>query len=305
MITRVPIWIVAALFMSHCHESASSQTWGQKPYETKRFKEYWYSGKAEVSSYKLRQSRYGEERTGKAVLIFVTEDFSKDKHVKLDDPSKHESDRVSVLKLNFTKQFVTGIYPYAMMESVFTPVARHDYPHSLKMTMSVQEWCGHVFTQMNLRENTFQVRSFSYFEQEGDVESDLRKVFAEDEIWNLIRLQPDALPVGEFGVIPALFFARLMHTELKVLKASAIKTDRGNEFSYVITYPETHRSIEIRFQKNFPFKILGWDEQFKEKDGSVHHTTGTLEKTLHTDYWKKNENKFQYLRDSLGLPRSY
>ena len=42
---------------------------------SQEFKGYWYAGKAEVSSYKLEQARYGEIREGNAVLVYVTEDF--------------------------------------------------------------------------------------------------------------------------------------------------------------------------------------------------------------------------------------
>ena len=78
-----------------------------------KFAAYWYSGKAELASYDLVQNRYGEDRNGSAVLIFVTEPFSGEKQVKLDDPST--ADAVTVMKLNFTRNFTTGIYPYSMI----------------------------------------------------------------------------------------------------------------------------------------------------------------------------------------------
>jgi len=56
------------------------------------FAEYWYAGKSEVAVYDLQQSRYGEVRPGTATLIFVTEPFSKKKHVKLDDPTTGKRD---------------------------------------------------------------------------------------------------------------------------------------------------------------------------------------------------------------------
>ncbi|MEX1238164.1 MAG: hypothetical protein WEB30_00545 [Cyclobacteriaceae bacterium] len=77
-------------------------------YTSQQFHDYWHAGKAEVNSYELSQSRYGENRRGKAVLIFVTEDLSKKLQVKLDDPSGRH--KINVLKLNFTKKFITGIY---------------------------------------------------------------------------------------------------------------------------------------------------------------------------------------------------
>ena len=42
---------------------------------SQEFKKYWFSGKAEITSYQLSQLRYGELREGTAVTIFVTEDF--------------------------------------------------------------------------------------------------------------------------------------------------------------------------------------------------------------------------------------
>ncbi|WP_276368108.1 hypothetical protein [Chryseolinea sp. H1M3-3] len=271
-----------------------------KIYESGNFKQYWYSGKAEINSYSLDQSRYGEQRSGKAVLIFVTEDFSKKKHVKLDDPSESESDKVSILKLNFTKNFLTGIYPYSMMQSVFTPVNREEYPHSLKSVMSAQEWCGQVFTQMNLRGNQFDVKSFSYFEKEGDANFSLKKMLIEDEIWNLIRLDHTELPTGEIDIIPGLFFSRLNHVDLKAQQAEASKGESNNLITYSISLPEQQRKLSIQFEKNFPYKILGWTEEFVER-GKTQYTKASLDKTLVTDYWTKNKNEFQYLRDSLNL----
>ena len=46
------------------------------------FDKYWYDGKAEISSYKLKQGRYGEIHRGTASLIFVTEPFSPQRFVK-------------------------------------------------------------------------------------------------------------------------------------------------------------------------------------------------------------------------------
>ena len=51
---------------------------------TQEFKDYWYAGKAEISSYKLEQARYGELRDGTAALILVTEDFLPELQVKAD-----------------------------------------------------------------------------------------------------------------------------------------------------------------------------------------------------------------------------
>ena len=75
------------------------------------FDAYWYQGKAEITSYRLEQARYGEIHPGHAVLVFVTEDFSRTKQVKLDNPRAAGNDAVKILKLNATKKFNTGSTP--------------------------------------------------------------------------------------------------------------------------------------------------------------------------------------------------
>ena len=271
-------------------------------HETQAFHQYWHAGKAEVSSYELNQSRYGQDRKGKAVMIFVTEDLSKKLQVKLDDPSKRN--KINVLKLNYTKKFITGIYPYSLMLSVFTPTNLEKNPASVKAVMSSQEWCGQMYTQMNLRGNRYAVRSHSYFEDEADQQFSVRQEFLEDEIWNYIRLNHQDLPTGEIKVIPGLFFTRLHHADLKIQTAVAEKAETDAAFVYTVDYPGHERSISIQYEKHFPHKILGWKEVWKE-NGKTMQTTARLDKTLHTDYWTKNKNEFRYLRDSLNLPTPY
>ena len=131
------------------------------------FKSYWYAGAAEITSYKLQQARYGELREGSAVLVYVTEPFLAEEQVKA---NRNSSDNISVLKLNSTKNYLTGIYPYSIMNSTFYPVA--DNQHAVKVSTSVQEWCGHVYSQLNNRDK-FEIKSHSYFEGEADQELSL------------------------------------------------------------------------------------------------------------------------------------
>ena len=194
VIKAVPFSLVVACLSSSCNPPAMAP--GEAGlYDSIAFKDYWYAGKAEVNAYNLDQSRYGENRPGKAMLIFVTEGFSKSKQVKLDHPEAAGDDKVTVMKLNYTKNFVTGIYPYSMMLSAFTPVSRNQYPNTLKVTMSSQEWCGQVFSQMNLAGNQYEVTGYSYFEQEGDNHFKFDKTLLEDELFNLIRLDPGHIPL--------------------------------------------------------------------------------------------------------------
>lgn len=262
------------------------------------FKQYWYAGKAEITSYDLEQARYGEMRSGNAVLIFVTEPFLADRQVK---PDRSDPNDISVLKLNSTKNFLTGIYPYSIMTSSFYPV--HDNQHAIKLTSSVQEWCGQVFTQLNNRAD-FEVNSFSYFESDGDRSIKLDKTHLENEIWNKIRINPDGLPIGAIRMIPSLEYLRLAHKEIKAYDAKAELTI-GQEYDhYLISYPSLERTLTINFSKTFPYSIESWSESSKNgsgPDAKTLTTTARKIKTLMRAYWQENKNTDVFLRDSLGL----
>lgn len=262
------------------------------------FKKYWYAGEAEITSYKLEQARYGELREGNAVLVFVTEPFLKEKQVKADG---NNPDNVPVLKLNSTKNYLTGIYPYSIMTSSFYPV--HDDQHALKVSFSSQEWCGQVYAQLNNREK-FEISSHSYFESEADQEIHLNKTVLENELWNKIRINPETLPVGEVSVIPSMEFIRLSHKELKPYTASITLSEKEGVKIYRIDYPELERVLEIDFGATFPYAIESWSDSFKSGYGAKAKTMvskATKIKTLKTPYWRQNNNSFLPLRDTLGL----
>lgn len=265
---------------------------------TEEFKKYWYAGDAEITSYELEQSRYGEIRNGKAVLIYVTEPFLKDKQVKAEG---NNPDNISVLKLNSTKKYLTGIYPYSIMSSSFYPV--NDSGHALKVSFSAQEWCGQVYAQLNNREQ-FEIMSHSYFESEGDQQLKLDKNLLENELWNKIRINPEELPVGEVKIIPSLEYIRLSHKELSPYSATITLTKEKGVTTYQITYPELDRTLKINFRSSFPYSIESWSDSFKSGFGAKAKTmtsTGTKIKTLKTPYWRQNSNSYLPLRDTLGL----
>ncbi|WP_242121345.1 septum formation inhibitor Maf [Aestuariivivens sediminicola] len=261
---------------------------------SEEFKDYWYSGEAEISSYRLEQARYGEIRQGKAVLIYVTEDFLPDKQVKAEQ--LHDN-RVSVLKLNATKNFNTGIYPYATMQSTFYPVSNRS--HALKVTSSMQEWCGHVYAQLNTREQ-IEVTLHSYFENEADQEYALEKSIMENELWTKLRIDPKSLPTGELDVIPSFEFSRFQHVPIKPFKALAtLDTTR-----YTLQYPELNRTLAIDFNPHFPYDIISWEETFKSGFGvnqNILTSRATRLKSIKSAYWKKNRIDDEVLRDTLHL----
>lgn len=261
------------------------------------FADYWYQGEAEVSSYQLEQARYGEIRNGDAVFVYVTEDFSKSKQVKLDNAAAAGDDKISVLKLNTLRKFKTGIYDYSMMESIFTPVDIKNNPRTLKTTTSSQDWCGHSFTQFNLEDDQYKIKEFSYFESEGDKTIKTDDALLEDELWTRLRINPGSIPEGTVELIPGTFFTRLKHTELTP-KQATISIQKGEGVSILnVVYLHLERSLTVRFESEFPFKIL----YFKENNGAGDVTQAVLKKSLKSAYWAKNSNRFAGLRDSLEL----
>ncbi|WP_340199043.1 septum formation inhibitor Maf [Ascidiimonas sp. W6] len=264
----------------------------------KEFSDYWYRGKAEITSYELTQARYGELREGTAVFVFVTEDFLREKQVKAD---QKDPDNIPVLKLNTTKNFLTGIYPYSIMTSTFYPVK--DKKHAIKISNSVQEWCGHVYAQLNNRDN-FEIMAHSYFQSEADQEFEVEKSYLENEFWTQIRLNPEELPTGNIEVIPSFEYLRLRHIDFRAYQANAFISKSDSNTIYTLNYPNLKRTLKIEFTNNFPYAIEGWEETFTSgfgADAKQLTTKGIKKSRIKSAYWQKNSNVDVHLRDSLGI----
>jgi hypothetical protein len=206
-----------------------------------------------------------------------------------------------------TRKFNTGIYPYSMMTSVFTPVDLKKHPNTLKITSSSQEWCGHTFMQADLKKGNFEVSLHSYFESEGDQNFKIDEVMPEDEIWNRIRIAPKSLPVGDIVLLPSTVYARLRHTDFKPEEATAtLETDSDNQdlMTYNIQYKSLDRTLKIVFQKEFPFQIEAWEESNMSGWGSNAKkltTKAVHKKSIMLDYWNKHNNEDLVLRKELEL----
>ncbi len=269
---------------------------------SEKWKAYWYAGKAEITSYTLMQSRYGEIHEGNLVNIFVTEDFSKQKQVKLDEPEETGKSRVKILKLNQSLKFVTGIYPYSLMLSVFSPVDINRYPHPVKITASAQEWCGMSFFQLNNRNNKMVIEQRSYFEKENDQDISMLPVIAEDALWNIMRIDPAKLPQGEQQVLPGALYLRLSHKPLTPVKTQLNLLENDSNYIYTITYPSLSRTLTITIEKLFPYGIIGWSDAYPGIDGKLLTSTVSRRKTILSDYWKRHGVIDRKLRAELELP---
>ncbi len=266
------------------------------------FTKYWYTGVAELNSYDLVQYRYGETHRGEVVLVYVTEDFLIDKQVKKE---LGNSPFVSALKLNMMKKFITGIYDYSIMSSVFTPIMERETGNTLKITFSSQDWCGQSFSQMNLRDGIQHFETRSYFQEPGDETVELPRTNTEEEVWTRMRLEPQTLPMGKFEMVPSQECLRLYHLPLKPYKAEArllLQIGEGGKEHYVyqLGFPELSRTVVWECENKFPFKVLGWEETHSI-DGKTAKTIATLRTTLIKPYWELNQNKNAAERDSLQL----
>ena len=261
--------------------------------------DYWYSGKAEINTYDYTQNRYGEDREGDAVLVFVTEPFLPEQQVK-DDGAGGSEEAISVLKLNRIHRFNTGIYDYSLMLSAFTPVSRDRHPHTLKTTLSAQDWCGHSWYQLNHRKGKFQSERRSYFQKEADAKTSIDAELLEDELPALVRLDPTKVPTGEVTVVPGAMFSALYHVMPAAQRANVgfgESPTNDEELQLTVDYPALDRQLVYSFSESFPHKLLGWRETYKGQTLS----TADLKHTRQEPYWSQNSARFDGLREEIGL----
>lgn len=269
---------------------------------------YWSQGKAEINVYEISQNRYQENHAGQLVSVFVTEDFLTYKQVKNEQYQNKNSTKI--LKNIQLKKFTTGVYDYSLFSSVFTPIDRGKYPKSLKVSASSQEWCGTIYTQFNLLYNSdYKVEYRSYFEKEGDFNKQIKKSFLEDEIFTVIRMNPQFLPKGTRQFIPSANYIQLKHIpmssyEVKASLSPYKKQDLSgnNLMEYKMEYAELNRTMRIVFQNKAPYNIIAWYETFPSAfDGKMRTTSAILKTQKMLPYWRQNSLKDLDLRKELGL----
>jgi len=278
--------------------SARLPTPGRFATQFPAFDTYWYQGVAELTRYTLRQARYGDTHDGEAVLIFVTEDFLPKLQVKLEQGDA--PDAISVLKLNAYRRFYTGIYPYTVMTSSFTPA---DGSPTLKLSNTVQEWCGQVYSQINRRDDGLHALMHSYFQNEADQSMVLPDAMLEDGLWAKIRIAPDTIPVGAQQIIPGLDYIRMRHKALRPYPAVVTRTDDATTDlvdhpvrSLRIEYPPLGRTLTIYYEPEFPFVIQAWEET----EGPF-RTTAVRTHAIMDAYWTHNSPSDESYREALGL----
>jgi len=272
--------------------------------------DYWHRGKAEVSRFRLEQVRYGQSHRGHAVSIFVKEQFLPASQVKYDGIETDE-DPVTVLKHIATRDFYTGIYPYSVMTTVFSPFEANS-GHAYKITGTTQDWCGQTFMQLNNWEGRFAIKYHSYFQAEGDQDFTVDGALLEDDLWSLVRTDPVGLPVGEINLFPSIHCVQLQIREfypheafatLEKLFDPTLSTD--SLYAYTVRYKDIPRTFALSFDVDFPHAILAWEEtedNVAERDGTPPlRTRGVRTHSLMVDYWNRSSVADSSYKPLLGL----
>ena len=270
-----------------------------------QFDTHWYDGKAELDGYRLSVSRYGQKRVGRAVLVYVTEPFSKKKRVKVDDWKKNPDDTFNVLKLNLVRDFQTGIYDYNTMVSVFS---RTSDLTPVKVTFTSAEWCGNIYEQLIFRDNRISGHYYSYFEDEsGAIDiTEPDGAIIEDNLFILLRgLREDYLEPGQHKTVqmlPGAYFTRLSHkkrqwvkTEIRRSKALETIDVPAGTFETSLYEVETSDGRDGKFyiESAYPHRIIRW-EMFPDLEAE-------LAGSARLKYWTLNKNGDESYLKKLGF----
>lgn len=276
----------------------------------------WHDGRAELDGYRLEISRYGEPRSGEAVMIFVTEPFSASKLVKLDDPARAPGDLMDVLKLNLVRDFQTGIYDYNTMVSIFSKTADFE---PVKVSFASSEWCGNVYDELRVGASGIHERLFSYFEgQSTDRTLARRDGIFEDNLYILLRgLRGDYLAPGakrSVAFLPSPFHSRLRHLPLewqaaeiereRVPVMSVVPAGRFETTLYVVRTPDREGRFHIETAE--PHRIVAWEWQARAGAADARSWMGGAERGVLTgsarlEYWKLHDNGDETYRSQIGL----
>lgn len=279
-----------------------------------RFKKLWYDGNAELSSYQLTEMRYGEERNGYRIMVFVTEPLCLTegicKHLIKPDTKVPEKDHIRVIKLNDIREFNTGIYNYNVMTSVFSSVEDKkdiDLGNTVKISFTSQEWCGTVFERLVRKDKKLNGVIYSYFQADGDKKYSFsinEKLETEENLWILIReLNRPFIKIREkkeMKIIPSMWYRRKTHKPASVESISIIKgkpEKRNTQIGVILANKYSWKSKRgktiVWVESEYPNRILS----FIEPDGS----NGEILASIREPYWKLHENKHEKYRKKLKI----
>jgi plastocyanin len=299
--------VTFAVLMGCAAPNPASAQDGRMAHVADGFWAHWGDGRAEMNAYTLVTPRYGELRHGRTVLVFVTEDFTDAQRVKSD--GGHE-DEYPVLKLNEARDFQTGLYDYNVMSSTFVRIdGRGSFGMPVKVSTSIQEWCGSAYEQFLPRGGEIILHGHSYFDGEADHER--RLPIPEGGV------AMDALPilvrglVGEFvapgasadlPVLPTLLSGRLAHQPVAWATArvtrsaggATVQVPAGSFVVHEVTVAvEGGQTTTWQVEDAWPHRIVGWSSSDGER--------AALLGSERMPYWQQNHEGEEALLDRIGL----
>ena len=269
---------------------------------SREFTAAWSDGKAELSGYRAIVPRYGHLREAELVLIYVTEPM--DRRTWIKDDEVRGADRVDVLKLNASLKFLTGIYPYSVMTSVFAPVDDWggDRFSPVKITLSAQEWCGHVFAGVWPGRDRLESQVTSYFASEGETHETMTTpagTLYEDALLIQLRELDGPFAGGHDwhgSIVPTLWGVRRAHEPIRAVAATITRSDaRAGDVDvtrFVLERPGFRRTYDV--ERAAPHRVIAW----QSSDGEDVH----ILQTARLPYWQLNDPGNETYRDQLGLP---
>jgi len=319
----IPITALAAcaitLLLTSCAGSPPLPAKAANPPASRFNEDFWATwgvGTAEVSTYHLVIPRYGEPREGESIMIFVSESFSERQRVKADPGRNPSPDEFSVMKLNWQKNFQTGIYDYSEMLSSFlglSPIAGRLEGTMAKASFSRQEWCGHMFAQALYDKDRIRVSGTSYFDGDSDLSQTLpgpNTGMSEDGLAFWARgMAPPFLKPGESKDVPFLTSLRSSRDAHQPMAWSRINLTR-NATLQTIESPAGEFEVEafsaqlangkgfvFFVEKEAPYRIIRW--QFTSGEAAE------MVASERVKYWQLNQPGGEDALRSLGLePRT-
>ncbi len=313
---RSPLALLPLLALAAgCATAPAPPAWPTAPVAgaSEAFWAAWGDGKAEVATYAATVARYDTLRPASVVLITVTEPMSRRTWIK--DDRAEGDDRVDVLKVNQMATFQTGVYPYSVMTSTFMPVA--DFGPRVggrfapaKITLTAQEWCGHVWHGVWPGIGGFRSSLRSYFAEEGETDRAAavpEGTLYEDALAAQLRELDGPFHGGRDwrgSLVPTLWHQRVAHDTLAAVDATIARADTS------VAGPEGGAIAATRFriayhagrgpfvrtlvvERAAPHRILGWSTSLGER--------GRLIRAVRMPYWQLNRGGDERWRDSLGL----
>lgn len=282
--------------------SAGLSAPGERVEVSKTFTRHWRDGKAELSGYEVTTMRYGHARKGHAVLIYVTEPMDRRTWIK-DDALDAGDHQVDVLKLNHQLTFRTGIYPYSVMTSVFAPVGGQGRERfaPAKISLTAQEWCGHVYHQLHPKGTRLHGELHSYFGSEGNRRQTIATpagTLYEDAL--LIQLRELDGPFAGGGdwsgsLVPSLWWTRTAHRPPRPVPATIRRSLATRDGARVTRFEVERAGVTWTYdvEQTYPHRILGWSSSRGER--------GRLLGSTRLPYWKLNGPGHERYLEQLGL----